>query len=280
MKTVLYAHPFVLTFADLRARGGYPAGISGCFLAADGRFTIRFGGWADKQLMYPVVNPAQKSVDELDFSADFTDVWEMKFLRDGYLVSGQKRGDHKYRFYVTDHAGRICRELRIGLSHLHACAQTATGHLLAAYRVEDQIGDIHVPHGLGCWTTDGQMVDYPHAGEFSACDFVAASDGGILVGTDDGNAVLIRENGEKIPMRIARHPSDCAAFCARTGKCIFFDSPRREGEGILFHLAQPDAAPERVYFTDGNKEIDVQYADAAGNTLLLADNERCYLYNL
>lgn len=280
METVLRAHPFVLTFAELRAQGGYPAGISGCFLAADGRFTVRFGGWADKQLIYPVVNPVVNSVTKLDFSADFIDVREIKFLRDGYLVHGQKRGEQKYRFYVTDHAGRICRELRIGLSHVHACAQTKEGHLLAAYRVEDQIGEIHVPHGLGCWTTDGRMVDYPHAKEFSACDFVAASDEDILVGTDDGIAVLIRENGEKIPMRIARCPADCAAFCARTGKCISFDRPRREGEGILFHLAQPDAVPERVYFTDGNKEIDVQYADAAGNTLLLADNERCYLYNL
>ena len=280
MKTVLYAHPFVLTFADLRAQGGYPAGISGCFLAADGRFTVRFGGWADKQLIYPVVNPVEKRVDDLDFSTDFTDVREMKFLRDGYLVSGQKRGDHKYRFYATDNAGRICHEMRIGLSHLHACAQTATGHLLAAYRVEDQISAIHVPHGLGCWTTDGHPVDYPSAAEFSACYFVVADGGNILVGTDDGNAVLIRENGEKIPMRIARRSADCAAFCARTGKCISFDRPRREGEGILFHLAQTDAAPERICFTDGNKEIDVQYADAVGNTLLLADNERCYLYNL
>ena len=280
MKTVLRAHPFVLTFAELRAQGGYPAGISGCFLAADGRFTVRFGGWADKQLMYPVVNPVVNSVTKLDFSADFTDVREIKFLRDGYLVHGQKRGEQKYRFYVTDNDGRICCALRIGLSHLHACAQTKEGHLLAAYRVEDQIGDIHVPHGLGCWTTAGQMVDYPHAKEFSACDFVATDGRNILVGTDDGNAVLIRENGEKITMRIAQRPADCAVFCARTGKCISFDRPRREGEGILFHLAQPDAAPERVYFTDGNKELDVQYADAAGNTLLLADQERCYLYNL
>ena len=280
METVLCAHPSVLTFADLRIRGNYPAGISGCFLAVDGRYTVRFGGRAEKQLIFPVVNPAKKNVTILDFSTDFADVWEMKFLRDGYLVSGQKRGEQKYRFYVTDNDGRICHELRIGLSHLHACAQTEVGHLLAAYRVEDQIGDIHVPYGLGCWTTDGHPVDYPSAAEFSACDFVAADGGNILVGTDDGNALLLRENGERIPLRMNRHSRDGAAFCARTGKYISFDRPRREGEGILFHLVQPDAAPERVCFTDGENEIDVQYADAAGNTLLLADNARCYLYNL
>ena len=199
---------------------------------------------------------------------------------DGYLVQGQKRGEQKYRFYVTDNDGRICHELRIGLSHLHACAQTEAGHLLAAYRVEDQLGEIHFPYGLGCWTTDGHPVDYPSAAEFSACDFVAADGGNILVGTDDGNALLLRENGERIPLRMNRQSRDGAAFCTQTGKCISFDRPRREGEGILFHLAQPDAAPERVCFTDGENEIDVQYADAAGNTLLLADNARCYLYNL
>ena len=272
------ARPVGPTFSDLRIKYDLPDKISGVYLGTGGRFSVRFGSRGTWQLRFPIIDG--DSVSVLDFSDDFLNVQDIKFLNDGYLVHGLQKGARKNRFFVTDSGGRIRNELRIGIPALCACTQDENGNLWVAYRIEDRLGDVHVPQGLACYTLDGERIDTPFAANFMECDFVSANGSTLLIGTADGHAVLYTEGGEKRSVRVAHRAQDCAAFDPATGKTVAFSHPRKEKEGVHFRFGAAGGVPQFIRLTDGKKPIDAAHADARGNTVLLSDTERCWLYEI
>lgn len=272
------ALPVGPTFSDLRSKYDFPGKISGVYLGTGGRFSVRFGSRGTWQLRFPIIDG--ESVSVLDFSDDFLNVQDIKFLKDGYLVHGLQKGARKNRFFVTDSGGRIRNELRIGIPALCACTQDENGNLWVAYRIEDRLGDVHVPQGLACYTLDGERIDTPFAADFMECDFVSANGSTLLIGTADGHAVLYTEGGEKRSVLVAHRAQDCAAFDPATGKTVAFSHPRKEKEGVHFRLGAVGGVPQFIRLTDGEKPIDATHADARGNTVLLSDTEKCWLYEI
>lgn len=269
-------------------------GVYACYLGQDERFSVRTEPLTCTQLRYPILNFDRKILSEVDFSGEFSEINAIKFLQSGYLVEGAVKGEKPRKtpgfrktpvFYVTDEAGRPLHELRIGLAWLGQCAQNHQGNLLVAYRTEERFfrsdvpGRKHMPNGLCCWSLDGSLMEALSIPQIDSCDFVTVYRDAVLAGADYGNAWILQNSGERIPVRIADHDLCGAAFSAQTLEVIAY-RPNRHQIGLTFYISRPGQDSGLIIFVRNQTPICIRCADAYANRILFSDRERCYTYTI
>ena len=284
MKKYIQARPYGPDFSYLREMYNFPSGISGCYINRNGSYSIRFGTRADRQLRFPIINPEKNTIHIMDFSKHFTDVSDLKLLNDGYIVRGmakeQNKQRKKYRFYITDHDGKITKELH--MSSIWSCAQIESGYILLSYLIEDRIEDELLDNGLVCLDAEGNRILSTKIPLIYESDFVSSCGNTILFGNGKGYAVM--QNGDTIidSFRIAYagHKQDCVAFSPKTMETISFSQPHKENERFFFHISSPTQVPDFFEFLFEDRSVFALHGDAAGDKVLIADKSRCYIYNI
>lgn len=232
MKKNYQARPYGPDFSYLREMYDLPCGISGCYINRNGSYSIRFGTRTDIQLRFPIINPEINAIYIMDFSKYFTDISDLKLLNDGYIVRGmakeQNKQRNKYRFYITDHDGKITKELH--MSSIWSCAQTESDYILLSYLIEDHIEDELPDNGLVCLDAEGNRILSTKIPLIYESDFVSSCGNTILFGNGEGYAVM--QNGDTIidyfRIAYAGHRQDCAAFSPKTMETISFSQPQKK----------------------------------------------------